>query len=124
MRIAAEYSSWNDTFGDIDFVYSIDTDKLILVLAITFGFILFLLLSLLCIFYFMGFMQNQFGYTWLVRTDIFRARMLLPEMLLPRLSAGASRITHCVSGSMRIPARSMANIHADHLLCQASLAGE
>lgn len=40
----------------------VDVDKLILVLGITFGFILLLLLSILCIFYTMGVLQNVFGY--------------------------------------------------------------
>ncbi|KAI1303081.1 hypothetical protein HDE_02288 [Halotydeus destructor] len=58
-------SSWNDTLQEEEPIpYAIDADKLILVLSITFGFIFFLLISLLCIFYFMGFMQNQFGWTW------------------------------------------------------------
>lgn len=59
----AKNSTESDGFDGLS-VYEINADKLILVLAITFGFILFLLLSLLCIFYFMGFMQNQFGWTW------------------------------------------------------------
>lgn len=42
----------------------VDMDKLILVLGITFGFILLLLLSILCIFYTMGVLQNVFGYYW------------------------------------------------------------
>lgn len=42
----------------------VDIDKLILVLGITFGFILLLLLSILCIFYTMGVLQNVFGYYW------------------------------------------------------------
>ena len=62
--VLPEYAaSLNETNTD-ELIYAINTDKLILVLSITFAFILLLLLSLLCIFYFMGFMQNQFGWTW------------------------------------------------------------
>jgi Na+-transporting methylmalonyl-CoA/oxaloacetate decarboxylase gamma subunit len=42
----------------------ISAHKLALVLGITFGFILLLLFSLICIFYVMGFLQNVFGYSW------------------------------------------------------------
>jgi len=42
----------------------ISIEKLALVLGITFGFIFLMLLSLICIFYVMGFLQNVFGYSW------------------------------------------------------------
>lgn len=45
-------------------VLDISGEKLAIVIGITFLFILLLLLSLICIFYLMGFMQNVFGYSW------------------------------------------------------------
>lgn len=42
----------------------ISSEKLAMVIGITFSFILLLLLSLICVFYLMGFLQNVFGYSW------------------------------------------------------------
>ena len=42
----------------------ISGEKLAMVIGITFSFILLLLLSLVCVFYLMGFLQNVFGYSW------------------------------------------------------------
>lgn len=58
------WSLRNETDSEEFTAYQINGEKLVLVLSITFGFILFLLLSLLFIFYLMGFMQNVFGWTW------------------------------------------------------------
>lgn len=56
-------NNWFPSF-ELNAVPEFDSDKLILVLGITFGFILLLLLSILCIFYTMGVLQNVFGYSW------------------------------------------------------------
>lgn len=44
--------------------FDLSPEKLAIVLGITFAFILLLLLSLICIFYLMGLLQNVFGYSW------------------------------------------------------------
>ena len=44
--------------------FEISAEKLALVLGITISFILLLLLSLICVFYLMGLLQNVFGYSW------------------------------------------------------------
>ena len=49
---------------DVNIEFEISTQKLVLVLGITLAFILLLLLSLICIFYLMGLLQNIFGYSW------------------------------------------------------------
>ena len=55
-----------DTTSDEMNLSSLDVsiEKLVLVLGITFAFILLLLFSLICIFYVMGFLQNVLGYSW------------------------------------------------------------
>lgn len=72
--------------------YEINADKLILVLCITFGFILMLLMSLLCIFYFMGFMQNQFGWTW----GRPMGAITTPSPYFPESTTAQSRYGHVV----------------------------
>ena len=49
---------------DLNVELEISTEKLLIVLGITLAFILLLLVSLICVFYLMGLLQNVFGYSW------------------------------------------------------------